>query len=69
MRGGVAVLRNPCGWGIAHTHTMYRSVCLSAMLLSPCQSLRLERLTEAEVRGGCLQVVVKEKARNLKRTL
>lgn len=48
---------------------MYRSVCLSAMLLSPCQSLWLERMTEAEVRGGCLQVVVKEKARNLKRTL
>lgn len=44
MGGGVAVLRNPCRWAL-RTHTVYGGVCLNEMVLSPCQSLCLEKLT------------------------
>lgn len=49
---GVTVLSDPCGWGIAHTRRVCGCVCLSETLLSPCQSLWLEKLTEVEVRGA-----------------
>lgn len=64
---GAAVLRNPRGWGIAHTHRVQERVPERGFAQS-CHNLWLERLTERRSEEGCLQVVVKENAGNRRRT-
>lgn len=67
LGGGVTVLRNPRGWGIAHSHHVSECVCASEMLLS--KSLAREADGGGGQRWGVYRWWQKEKARNPRRTL